>query len=303
MKIAFLIIIAFALAFSAPYQADEFLLPGWAVSAGMGGMRIVGNWEGLSASANPALLADREDLSIAVSGGSYFESLVSTARAGFVFGKPDIKYGAALSYVGGDDIWLTTLQNSEEPLSADNRPIAIREASHYTTALDVAGAKKWRKISVGLSAKAVVKKIPDVRAFGFSLSAGTIWRPIQRLDVGLFAENISTYQLFWNDGVNETGLPKCGVGVAYGIPVSSAIVLGAAAETDYSLDEGFGIIRAGAKGTYADMLTFAVGTAGGTLCSGASLKFKNFLLGANLDYRSALGTSYSFSLGWTPHAR
>ena len=133
-----------------------------------------------------------------------------------------------------------------------------------------------------------------------SLSAGALWKPIANLDIAAFAENLSTYRLFWSDGVSETGLPKLGAGAMYAIKISSAISVAVGAESEYSLDDGSADIRAGAVGKYGKIISFAIGTANGALCSGAEIDFKNFKLGAAIDYRSLLGASYSFSLGYSP---
>lgn len=302
-RIAIIVFVVSASLFAEPYQSDDFLLPGWSIATGMGGMRIVQNWDGLTAAANPALLTEINNFSAAVSGGSYFESLITSARGGVVFSGDKMRYGVALSHIGGDGIQLTNLQNPDAPLSADNRPIVTGEVSHYTVSADVAAAKtisSEKRISIGLSAKGVRKSIPDVSAWGFSLSAGALWRPIQNFDIAAFAENLSTYQLFWSDGVSETGLPKLGAGAMYEMKIYGAISVAVGAESGYSLDDGIGDIRAGAVGKYGDIISFAIGTSGGALCSGAEINFSNFKLGAAIDYRSLLGTSYSFSLGYSP---
>ena len=81
-----LLSLLFSALLAEPYQSDEFLLPGWAITSGMGGIRIVHDWAGLSAAINPALLSNVDALSFAASGGSFFQDLVTTVRCGAVFG-------------------------------------------------------------------------------------------------------------------------------------------------------------------------------------------------------------------------
>ncbi|RKZ27979.1 hypothetical protein DRQ26_02080 [bacterium] len=301
-RIFIIAIFASVFIFAEPYQSDDFLLPGEAMATGLGGMRIVQNWEGLTAAVNPAVLTEVNSPVVSASGGSFFENLVSGARCGVVFGEK-IKYGVAVSHIGGCGIQMTDLQNPDEPLSADNRPIVVGEGSHYTISVDFGAAKKFladENLSIGVSGKGVRKSLPDLSAWGFSLSAGALWRPISNFDVALFAENISTYQLFWNDGVREMALPKFGAGAMYGMKLSNTIFIRFGAESEYSTDDGPGDVRAGIVGTYGNVISFAIGTASGALCSGAELKFKNFKIGAAIDYRSMLGKSYSFSISYSP---
>lgn len=288
------------LLFAEPYQSDEFMLSGWSTAAGMGELCVVRDWDALSASANPALLTEIHNFSIAVSGGSFFSNLINAARFGAVIGDGDFKYGAAAQFIGGGNIFITELENPDVPLSADNRPYIVGEESHYTASLDIAAAKVWRNISAGTSMKLVRKKIPDVSAWGFALSCGALWKPIKGLNTGVFIENVSTYQLFWNDDVRETGMPEPKAGASYEFNPYETVKLSVALEGEYSFDSGSGIFHGGVAGTYADIVTFSIGSANGSLCTAGELTLKMFTIGASLDYRSAIGASYSFSLGYSP---
>ncbi len=288
-----------AASIAAPYQADEFLLSGWAISSGMGGMRVVQNSAGLTSSVNPALLMEIENPSIAFSGASSFDNLLTTLQAGAVYGS-ETKYGISIFHVGGDGIKVTGLLHPDEPLSATNQPYIIKEESHHTVSVDFAISRRFGRFHAGASAKGVFKELPDMTAWGGSISLGGIFVPIQGASIGIFLENISTYQLFWSDGVRETGLPKASMGISYDLPVSQAILLTTAAEAEYGIEEHFGPYRAGICAKYLNTLSFALGTSEGSICAGASLKINKFTIGANIGHRWILGTSYLFSAQFEP---
>lgn len=295
-----LLSLLFSALLAEPYQSDEFLLPGWAITSGMGGIRIVHDWAGLSAAINPALLSNVDALSFAASGGSFFQDLVTTVRCGAVFGTEKQKYGFAISHIGGGGIQITELANPEMPMSADNRPNVVDVASHYSVSLDIASSRMLKRISIGASVKCVRKKIPGASAWGFAFSTGALWKPIPPVDIALFAENISTYQLFWNDGVSETGLPRVGAGASYNFSIAPKITMTLATEGDYSFDSEMGTFRTGVSGTYSDVMSLSLGTDNGTMSTSASIEFGKIALGAVLNYKRSLGASYSFSIGYSP---
>ncbi len=283
----------------APFQADEFLLPGWSISAGMGNMRVMVPWGALSSSANPALLRFVDGIEIAASGGSSFQGLVSSGRAGVAWSRGAMAYGITVSTLGGGDIPITELPQPDEPLSAENRPYIVRMESHHTVLLDIAAERDYGKFTAGLSLKGVYKKIPELYALGFSLSGGILCKPIGNLGAGLFLENLSTYHLFWNDGLREVGMPRAGCGLSYELHLSDRFNVLFAAEGDYSIDAGSGAVRVGARCDYAGVIAFALGTDNSSLCSGANVSIGDrFSAGANISYNTALGTSYNISMSY-----
>ncbi len=291
-----LFMLAVALLFAEPYQSDEFALTGLALPAGMGGIRSVGEWDGLSALANPASINQNDAISIAVTGGTQWSGLVDIAQIGIALPGGNIGYAAAISFNGGDGIPITQLQYPDEPLSDDNRPIITAYKSHHTISGDIAAAKRWHKLAIGVSAKFVHKKIPDISAVGFSASAGVLYELSSKIQIGALAHDISTYQLFWNDNTHETGMPSLSIGASYRTALFSKLTLGFSAEGNYGIDEKLGFLRAGVCATYAGIVSFALGTEDGAFRTGAEVNISRYSIGASGGYHSSLGETYNVSL-------
>ncbi|RKZ34855.1 hypothetical protein DRQ33_01260 [bacterium] len=281
-----------------PYQSDEFMLDNWAIPSGMGGNQTVISRDGLSASGNPALCTEISGTNVAISGGNHWTGLVSTMQIGMTRTMDYWGYGVSADFIGGDGIKITQLQNSEEPLSADNYPSVIDEQGHYTVALNIAAARQWRNISVGVSAKGVRKKIPQHSGWGFAFSAGALWNVLNSVKIGAYAQNISTYRLFWDDDIHEIGLPAFSLGVSWKFKLASKWAVQLAPEVNYGIEEGIGFLRAGMALSYDDILTFALGTQDGSLTTGAKIELNKFQLGASAGYNFSLGESYNISVGY-----
>ena len=284
--------------FAAPYQSDEFLLGGWSIPDGMGGNTTVISASGLTVNSNPALLSEISRMQISVSGGNFWSGLVNLAQIGVAKSNGKWSYGLSANILGGDDIKITELQNPTQPMSVQNYPQVVDEQGHYTASINLGLSRNFEKFSAGISSKIVKKKIPDHSGFGFSASCGALWKPMDNLKVGIYARDISTYQLFWDDDVHETGLPSFSVGLSYRVDISSNWAITIAPEGNYGIDEGLGLFKAGIAADYSDILTFALGTRDGSITAGAQLKVKKFRVGASTNYHLSLGQSYNFSVGY-----
>ena len=294
-----LLMLTAALLFAEPYQSDEFALSGLALPAGMGGIRSVGEWDGLAALANPASINHNEAIAIAVTGGTQWSGLIDIAQIGIALPGENIGYAAAVSFNVGDGIPITQLQYPDEPLSDDNRPIITEFKTHHTISGALAVAKRWHKLAIGVSAKVVHKKIPALSAIGFSVSAGVLYELSSEIQIGTIAHDISTYQLFWDDNTRETGMPSLSIGGTYRTDVLSKLTLGFSAEGNYGIDEKLGFLRAGVCATYAGIVSFALGTEDGAFRTGAEVNISRYAIGASGGYHSSLGETYNVSLKYS----
>ena len=297
-KIAAALVVMAGLLWAAPFQSDEFFLPGAPIPAGAGGNSTVIDWGGLSAESNPALMTQIPGRTAALYGANMWSSLVDLARGGVVIPANDFSLGAGVFLLSGDGIKITSLTDPDQPISPQNYPQVVDEKGHYTLALTLAGAKKFGKLSLGAAAKLVRKKLTSVSAYGFSLSAGMLWQPAEPLNVGIFARDISTYQLFWDDGVRETGMPSLSAGISYSLPRMGKWRVQLAPEISWGPDDGVGFLRLGAVVSYANTFAISVGTQDGSFTSGAQIKFGAFSLGASGGYHLSLGGSYAVALGY-----
>ena len=294
----FIGLIFISVLFAEPYQSDEFMLGGWAIRTAMGGNTTVIDGNGLTANSNPALLSEISGMRIAVSGGNFWTGLVNLAQVGAVKSNDKWSYGFSANILGGDGIKITELVEPGEPMSVQNYPRVVDEQGHYTASVNLATSRNWQKFSAGISGEIIRKKIPDHSGWGFSASGGALWKLMNNLKIGIYARDISTYQLFWNDNVHETGMPSVSLGLAYRFDLSSNWTITFAPESTYGIDEGFGLLRAGTALKYADILTFALGTQDGSFSTGAELNIKSFQIGVSAGYNSSLGESYNFSVGY-----
>ena len=297
LRIAFIIMLLLS-AFTLTYS-DERLFPIWAWSQALGGVRAVGDWGALSASANPALLSEMPEKTFGLSGGSVYSGLFNATAFGATFSAAGLSFGATVSYMGGS-IKKTDLTNPLKPLSADNPPVVVGEEHHYALWTDIGGAKKiFEDVSFGASVTFVAKHVPEnLSGWGFLGSIGARWDLSTNISIAALVKDITTYNIFWNDGLHEFHSPSLWLGGKFKKTLKKDITATLFVEDHFNYEYGIQYPGVGVELRFPTLTALAGGFDGRTFSLGVAQKVKGFeLIGCASQTRN-LGATISFALGY-----
>jgi hypothetical protein len=176
-------------------------------------------------------------------------------------------------------------------------PQKIETRSAYDLALYLSYARSLgRKWSTGLNLKLVRQSLVNEGAsFGIGADLGFLYRPSEKVGLGLRLSDITTTQLFWDTGRRETVAPTVTLGGHTTLPISAlqgSLTLGLdlnfafeGQEADqFSSGNLSGNLLAGAEYWFRQTVALRVGTDAGNFTAGGGVRYKQ--VGADYAYLS-----------------
>jgi len=220
--------------------AGEFLSTGVGARAlGMGGACVALGGDVTYGYWNPSGLATLQYPEIAIMHSRRFAGVVNYDYGGVAL-PFRAKEGVGLSFIrlAVDDIPITALPRPNLPLNAEytdeqgnllaNRPYVEKTVNYGEYALFFSYARqRSENFSYGANVKFLHKGDEDHSAWGIGFDVGVLWKPIQKLMVGMNIQDITTTLLAWNTGKRELISPtiKSGLGYLFQLPSLKSDIL------------------------------------------------------------------------------
>jgi hypothetical protein len=213
LSIIFLVLTAVTPVFAAKYAGEFLNLGVGARPIALGGAFVAERGDIVSGYYNPAGLSTLEHPQAIFMHSETFGSLLNHDYLSF--GKPigsdDHQYALAISLyrLGGGGIIVTGKDQA-------GRFYQIKEESHADYAGYFSYGRKFNdRLSGGLSAKLIYRKIADESAFGIGLDLGGLYTLSNWVDLGLNMQDITTTLLSYSTGTKESIYPTAKIGAKF----------------------------------------------------------------------------------------
>ncbi len=185
---------------------------------------------------NPAGLAFISAREISLMHAEQFDGIVGYdyLNYGYPHGE-DGGWGFGLIRLGVDDIPVTTLENPNLPLGAENRVLVDHQTSDTEMALFAGYGKTHSKMfAYGASAKIIGKWIAGESAYGLGFDAGLRMTPWRGVAFGAVLQDVTTTAVIWSTGHKELIAPTLKLGGMYSVDIPTLIArLTLAADLDF----------------------------------------------------------------------
>ena len=297
------LLVSLAATAAATYYAGDFEELGTSARAiGMGGAVVATATGPAAIYYNPALASRQERTSLLFLHSEDFSGLLHHNYLGASFGSRTQSFGFAVLHNGIPGIKLTTVPDTTRPPGENNRPYVEQVVS----ANQFVGYVNWSRmlspvIAVGANVKLIYQDIGVGSCFGMGVDAGLAVTPMQGLDIGLRARNLSTAPLFWSNGTRESVTPRLALGIDKTFEFGRDAVKLALEVEGIPEEMEFGHSM-GVEYAFRKVLYGRLGLHHGNLCFGLGGRYKRFYVdyGYASGYASGsreLGSAQQFSGG------
>jgi hypothetical protein len=299
-KVLFLFLILCSPAIAEKYAGEFLYLGVGARPLALGGAYTAASGDIFSGYYNPAGLADIQGYQAAFMHSETFGSLLNHDY--IAVAKSQFNNGVAafsLYRLGGGGILVTEESNGIFRVK--------EEASHadYVATMSY-GHRQTPRLSWGVSAKIIYRKIIDSSAKGIGLDAGALYNVWDNLNAAVVLQDMTGTILSYSNSTKETINPTLKMGLGYskaygnfkGTILGDADVLfeGRVNSAQFSQSWISADTHYGFEITYKDVASVRIGSDIGNLTTGIGIKFSRFHVDLALLDHSDLDTSYRGSL-------
>ncbi|MEA1972874.1 MAG: hypothetical protein U9N34_06235 [Candidatus Cloacimonadota bacterium] len=258
---------------------------------------------------NPALLSKIQGNNVEFMHSEEFNGLL---KNDVISGSISNKYAITISRVAIDDIVLTKLENEDDSLYYANRPYAYKYTNNADYIVFFGFSRKIKNIDFGITPKIVYRSLAEKYGFGFGANLSVFNKFNHFYSIGANLRNISTSQIFWENGTIETVNPSLDLEnkFSFDLPlvgVSTKLFLGSEIYTDsrdfasmtnlgtFSIDWKFG-----SEFEILDNLDLLAGYYNHNLTAGFDLNISqfgiaySFEMNHELDNSHRVGIEYNF---------
>ena len=124
-------------------------------------------------------------------------------------------YALSVIRVGVDDIRFTRLQDPQQAIGPDNRPLIASTESSADYAMYLSGGKRIsNRFSLGASVKTIYRSVGEFSAFGLGLDVGLRYRLAEGLALAANVRDITTTPIAWDNNTDVIH-PSALIGLAY----------------------------------------------------------------------------------------
>ena len=267
--------------------AGEFISSGTEARSLSLGNIVLTSFNSSSASYfNPAYLPLLNNNNVQLSHSERFEGLVRQEFASFKTNVNGHDIGFSFIWIGIDNIALTTLQNLDSAISADNRILPDKYVNDNEFALFASLGKKFSdNILWGVNVKLLYKTFEEESAVGLGTDISSLYFANPNITLGMKIQDITTSTLFWTTGLTEIVRPSILFNAEYNNRVEYFL-------TDYKIITGTKIRTE----NYAEHSFASLGNLDFVLSTGLELKFKKIFIrgGYNTDNTWSAGSGLDY---------
>lgn len=202
--------------------AGDFLSIGVGARAlGMGGAFVGLSNDASAVYWNPAGLAQLNQRELSIMHAERFAGIVTYDWISYIHphqsGSRSGTFGISLIRLGVDEIPITALPDDSRDINAlDNRPYVVRWVSDAEYALFISYARNTpSSFAYGGNVKVLRKGVDEYSAWGLGVDISMLYRPSDRVSVGVNLQDATTTLVAWDNGTKEAISPTFKIGGAY----------------------------------------------------------------------------------------
>ena len=276
------------------YAGEIFAVSPGVLSTAMGstGLTYVGS---LSAGWwNPALLALNPESGIELMRCEHFEGLMAQNQLSLIIGSKT-KTSFTFNHLAIDKIKLTKLENPDDSLSNENRPVVWKTISNQDFILCAGLARQLKKtLYLGISPKLAYRSLAENSGYAFGADLGMFWQINKQANLGVNLRDFFSTQVLWEGGENETVIPNLDLELSYDFSPIKNIPVHLAVRSEILLENREATVETGDLS--ADFHAGIAVQPISNLCLLAGYDIDCFTAGIGVSYKR-LGLNYAFRNG------
>ena len=157
---------------------------------------------------NSALLPELQNSSIELMHAKEFDGLFKYDSFSFYYHAQN-SIAISLTRIAINDIPLTKLENSNLPLSNENRPYAYKFVDNNDYLLNIAlGRRINDKLNLGITPKITYRKLAEESAWAIGADLGMLYKVSSNFMIASKINNVVATHILWENGDYELASPK-----------------------------------------------------------------------------------------------
>jgi hypothetical protein len=291
------------------YAGEIFKMGAGVRNYSMGKLGVTDRYTPALAYWNASLLLQQEKRAFELMHAEEFHGIVKYDTFSGTIGESN-RVGFTLSRIGVNNITLTRLENDDEDISINNRPVKYKSINNSDYILYVGFARYIGKVPLGITPKIVYRNLAEVPAFGFGADISTHFVAHENFILGLRIRDAIPTQIYWDNGTREyvkigfdaeaqirSKLPVLNSDMVFylnceinteGVQRSATANIGAT-----SFDPHLGV-----EFILHPRLSFFAGYNIDNVTTGVGINYQQFLLNYSFEQNSELDNSHRFSIGY-----
>ena len=157
---------------------------------------------------NPALLPELQNSTMELMHANEFDGLFKyDSFSAYYHAQNSI--AISMTRIAINDIPLTKLENSDLPLSNDNRPYAYKFVDNNDYLLNIAlGRRINDKINLGITPKITYRQLAEESAWALGADIGMLYKVSSNFIIASKINNVVATHILWENGDYELASPK-----------------------------------------------------------------------------------------------
>lgn len=302
IQILILLLLAFMPLYSTKYAGEVFAISPGVLSTAMGGTGLTYSESFAAGWWNPALLAVNPDPGVELMRSQHFEGLLDQNQLSLILGK-DNSTSLMINHLAIDDVKLTKLENPQDTLSNNNRPIVWKTVSNQDFVLYGGMARSLNdRLHLGLSPKLAYRSLASHGGYAFGADLGLLWEISQHARLGANLRDVLSTQVLWEGGEHEVVLPCLDLEMGYDLKALGKMPVHMALRSEWRAEDMESTVNFGSLG--ADLhaglavqpfpaLKVLAGYDMDAITAGLGVKYKVFGLNYAFRSNSPEGLGYS----------
>ncbi|MDD4309557.1 MAG: hypothetical protein PHO32_04190 [Candidatus Cloacimonetes bacterium] len=239
-------ILLLALPLSATKYAGEiFAISPGVLSTAMGGTGLTYTDSFAAGWWNPALLGMNPSRGIELMRSQHFEGLMNQNQLSLCLGS-DSRTSISINHLSIDKVKLTHLENPDEPISNENRPIVWKTVSNQDFIITAGIARQLKdNIYMGLSPKFAYRTLATHSGYAFGADLGFLWQATDNARLGANLRDFFSTQVLWESGEYEFVNPNLDVELAYDFEPLGIVPLHLAVRSEILAEDRDATVNAG----------------------------------------------------------
>lgn len=194
---------------------------------------------------NPALLALNPESGIELMRCEHFEGLMAQNQLSLIIGS-NTKTSFTLNHLAIDKIKLTKLENPNDSLSNENRPVVWKTVSNQDFIFYTGLARQISKtLYLGISPKLAYRSLAEYSGYAFGADLGMLWQINNKARLGMNLRDFFSTQILWEGGENETVIPNLDLELGYNFSPVKNIPVHLAVRSEILLENREATLEAG----------------------------------------------------------
>lgn len=187
---------------------------------------------------NPALLAKRNSNDVELMRAEHFGGLLKQNQLSLSFAEKYLS-SFTFSHLSIDKIKLTSLENPDDPLSNENRPIIVKTVTNSDFILTSSFARSIDdRLALGLSPKLAYRDLAGNSGYGIGADLGFLYDSGKAFKAAANLRDFFGTRIIWENGSSEVAIPSLDLETALSLKLfKTAIPLRLALRAELFLED------------------------------------------------------------------